>query len=529
MPPSPVESPAAYAKEAKEAYDQLPDSPETPSGKTLSVLSSTLRGVWDAFTKAKPFEKALIATGAVAVSAVTVYAGVKILEKGISLVKGTVDKLFSLGDKAQEEVAAVKEKSHERLIWTLLGTAAAGGLLYLLVAKVDLVDLFREAKNHPDGFVKGFLVAVTTRIVTGVLDEPGAWWDDLAEKWGLPNREELKQQRASRGKTLAKAAREKLSEAVDMVSEFDEKSGLKVLRERTFKSLDNRFPGWQENDTMKAIHALKDPSQVMNWLDLNTPEKRAAFYAEASVKAAEGVGVGIGSYLLMKLFSTPYSGLISGLNMGLYFVLQQEGVSTSVVHGIETLEESVNAAHGEVKKIFNHLGLKPEWLGLQDEGWGLKSALDFVLNMAKDHPGFAVLAVLDGAILSRKLIAAVVVGSIEFMFKASGATAQFIMEHKTASGILLGVGALTVIERRQVIADLAQLLHPDSSEQRRAFIDDMTRYLNASKILALPKEPEFKEAALLPFYEGLVKNPVAFLSNPERRFQLFKSRFGTDD
>lgn len=527
VPPSPAaeaapeaaETPQAYADQAREAYENPQEKIQPPSSRKVSLLSRSFSLLWEKFRTGTPLEKGLVVGG----TALAIYASIKVVEKTIGVVRRSADALFSLGDTVDQGVERVQSASKEKLLFTLLGAAAMGGLLYLLIAKVDWGELMDEARQHPDGFVKGFLVAVSTRVALGVLDEPGPWWDDLATRFGLPNREKLRELREKGGETI-QGAKTKLREATESIRDFDERSGLKALRERIFGYLDvdDRFKGWMESSVMTPLLALKDPQKVMEFLGLDTPEKRSEFYAQSLANAPTALGLGAGSYLFYRLIDSPWKRTMTGVNVALFMVMQNEGVSERVISGFEQLQATAESLRTEVNKILGHLGIQPEWVGLQDEGFGVKALMDLLFETAKDHPEFTVLALVNGAYLSRHVIRAVVLKSLKFIVMAPARTAQLIMEHKVAGGILIGVGSVAIIERRAVIEDLAHVLYPDSPEARREFMDDMYRYLEASKILEIPETPTALEAGMHPFYEALIKDPANFFTDPDRRFQLFE-------
>lgn len=517
-----------YAAEVLFAYEASPESPRSFSRQTIEFLSNSAGKMWETFKGAD-----LVGKGAmVAAGAATAYVGIKVIEAGISLFRRTWDKVTHLGDTLESGLTGLRDMTKEKLLIALLGVGAVGGLLYGLV-RLDWDEIWAEAQQHDGSFMVGFLGATVERIVSGAIGLPGEWWDDLAGRFDfLPSRDELSTLR-ERGREVVEGARqgaaevrdnvrEGVSEAVDWIQEWDEESGLKALRGRMWGFLDEKFEGWRSSPVMVVLMELDDPSKIMAHLSLDTPEKRSAFLEELRDHAVGAGGVATGSYLLHRLLRTPWAGAITGVNVALYMVFQNEKVDTALVSAFEWLHETAEFVRHQLQVVTTQMGLKPEWLLLQEEGLGVKSLMDYVFEKMEDHPDLTALTLLNGALLSRRVILSVIKEALMFVVHAGAEAIEFVIDHTLTASLILGGGVLTFIERRRLIDDLAWALYPNDFDKRKSFKEDAFGFLDKTEFTRVNQDPSVAEAALVPIYDRLVRDPIEFFSDPNNEFRLYE-------
>jgi hypothetical protein len=510
--------PEQYAVAAVEAHEALAEEPPSRSRRLIEFLSSATKQMWETFKGAD-----LVGKGAmVAAGAVTAYVGIKLIEKGVSLFRGSWNKVSSLGDSLDEGLEKVRGFSIKKTIAILVGGSA---LVALFTNMDEIMELWDEAKLHPEGLFEGLKAGIAARVLSGALDISDERWDELAaEHSWFPSRETRD---AAKGvvtdvKDSLEDVKKGIDVGLDKMAEWDEKSGLKALRGRMWGFLDEKFEGWRDSPILVMIKDLDDPAKIAEHLSLDTPEKRSAFLDEMQGAALGAGAVGAGSYLLHSLMDSPWVGPITGVNVALYMVMQNEKMDAALVGSFKFLKETADALHNQVQLVATKMGIKPEWLLLQDEGFGVKSMMDYTFKKMIEHPDLTALTILNAGFLERKLIWSFIKDSFFFIVNAAQETGEFIIEHKEVSGLMMAVGGVILIERRKVISDLAEIFYPDDADARREFIDDITGFLNKFEITRISDTPGKTEAALLPVYERFIKDPLEFISDPDNSLALYE-------
>ena len=514
--------PEQYAVAAMEAHESSPERPSSKPRRVLEFLSSSAQKMWKVFQEADLLGKTAMVGGGLLMAAaankiIDKITGINIVEKGVSLFRATWDKIAGVGDSLGEGLEEVRGFSIKKTIAILLG----GSALVALFANMDEIkELWDEANAHPEGLLAGLKAGIAARFLSGALDISDERWDELAKKYPfIPSRETRD---AARG--VVDDAKESLGnvmEGLDVgLTKF--KEFLSPVTTRMFSYLDEKFPGWKEDPTMKAIVMLKEqPQKIAEFLSLDSPEKVDEFLAEAKAHGAGTARVGGASFLIHRLLDTPYAGLISGANMALYMLFQNEAVDTALVKGFEVLHRAAGFVHHQMQTITTKMGLKPEWLMLQDEGFGVKSMMDYLFLKMEEHPDLTALTILNVGVIKSKVILSFLKDALFFIVDAGKEAIGFMIEHTTTSGIMLALGGLTFIERRQVIEDLSWALYPDDFDERKKFKEEVLGFLDKTDFTRVSDNPTTTEAALMPIYDRLVQDPIEFFSDPDNQFALY--------
>jgi len=531
--------PESYAEKASEAFEKLSEGTKSFAGKTIEFLSTGAKKMWEIFKDANLFGKGtMVAAGVVvglaANKIVEKVTGFNVIEKGLALFRATWDRMTGLGDSLGAGLDKIRGISIKKTISILLGSTA---LVALFANFSDLKACWDEANDHKDGLLAGLQAGITTRVVNGVFDISDEKWDELAEEhsW-FPSRErrdkaqEVLDDVRQGAAELKDNVTEGISEAIDWVAEFDERGRLKQLREEiaTFFEAEG-ITGWE---SMGALQILEDPTQVAQYLGLTTSGAREEFYLEMDEHSGlHDLGVtgaiGGGTYLLYKLLGSGWkeSLAMTGANVALYMLFQSRGIEDSLVGIFDELHETVTQLQVEIEKITRHFNIQPAWLNMEDGKLNLKTAMDFLFKVSKEHPDFTALSLVNGVVLGRGVLWYVATGTLKLLFMSLSGAAEFAMENPMASGIVGSLVLLTVIERREVVRDLAGLLYPgddpESQLGRREFIDDMHRYLKATGILALDENPGAMEAGLKPLFER-TQDAEEFIADPDNRLQIIE-------
>lgn len=499
-----------FVREARETWESL-TGPDSIPGKVISFLSESVRKL-----KEEGPAKMLLFW----------------LESAMPKLKRRLDqlrdmmqdswlgKLFGLGEELREDL----EGQHGRTALAVLGVVFGGSLAAGHLDTIgrlfgDDVSELIAAKDNPNAMAE----LLRRRVAEGAGNVTDEQLGSLRNALGLPPLSEVVEQ-----------GREVIAASAEALRDFDERSGLKALRERLGAYLDREHPGWRDHPSMAWVHRLNQPADVAEALGVD-PEKPETWENVLRIGVAGG-GLAAGFVLLRRLFglNTNTSAKIIGavtVNLALYSFLKNEGVHDRVLGGLERFREFEEGAfetvYQNIEKFLLPFALEVEDLGLPalpGRDFTVTGGIEYLAQLSHEHPELSLVAI-NTAFLTRHIWIAVLnsfftlaAGAASSSIKLTGRAALWVRKHPAEAFLVGAYAGLAMAKRRELITDLAQDIYPHDAGARQEFLDAASRYFG----IDFEAEETFVEKTADPFYKALIENPKECLRDGELRLKIFE-------